>query len=347
MRQLLAVSALAAALAIHPAAMADQGPANFSVQVRAVPMDQREDGLATMRHLISRGYLAYSYPAEVNGSSWLRVAVGAFASRRAAAEFGMAFAAAEDMDYFVTTGPIQVVEGADIMSKPGRELVVTPNALWLRDSGGARRAFDYTVEPPPLPERTAVPASLSPAGDAVAFVVGGAAYAAPLDGGPVVALTGPDHPGVSSDPDYLWRPLWSPSGRYVAFLDQAYWEYPIGLWVARADGGGLRCLACNRNGQSAVKWFAWHPSDDRVLFVEGYSHGTVAVGGGLYSADVDGAVRTIIPADPSVGWQAYEEIAGPLRFEDGYLHFRRVRWLDDNYVQNRITDDRLPIDAIR
>ncbi len=116
--------------------------------------------------------------------------------------------------------------------------------------------------------------------------------------------------------------------------------------VPLADGTDLRCLACNRQGQSAVRWFVWHPSEDRVPFVEGSSLGTIPVGGGLFSAETDGTIRTIIPADPSVGWEQYEEIAGPLRIEDGLLHFRRVRWLDDNFVERRITDDRLPIDAL-
>ncbi len=345
MRRMLAVSVFATALAVHPTAMADPGSALYSVQVRAVPMDQREDGLATMRHLVSRGYLAYSYPAEVNGATWLRVAVGAFASRPAAAEFGRAFAAAEDLDYFVATAPVQVIPAAEFLSDRGRELVVTPNALWLRDGTGARRAFDYAAEQPPVPERTAVPASMSPAGDAVAFVAGGAIHTAPIDGGPVVTLTGPDHPGVAADPDYLWRPLWSPSGEYVAFLDQAFWEHTIGLWVARADGSDVRCLACNRDGQSAVRWFVWHPSEDRVLFVEGYAHGTVAVGGGLFSAGMDGSVNTLFAAEPG-NWREYEEIAGPLTIADGHLHFRRVRWLDDNFVETSITDDRLPADAL-
>ena len=111
------------------------------------------------------------------------------------------------------------------------------------------------------------------------------------------------------------------------------------------DTKSFRCLACNRDGQSRVRWFVWHPSEDRVLFVEGFSMGTVAVGGGLFEGEMDGTIRTLIAVEPS-DYKTYEEIAGPLTIQDGFLHFRRVRWLDDNFVETSITDDRLPLDAL-
>lgn len=315
----------------------------YSIQVRAVPLVDAEDGMATYRRLRDKGYLSYAYRVEINEEPWLRIAVGAFRSRGSAAEFGRAFSAAESMDNFVAPAPVLILPGAG-----ERDFVVTPSALWARGGDGAREVFVFATDAPGdgmLP--AAILPELSPDGAALAFIHGERIYTARLDGDQAIPLnSGPGAPGVSTDADYPWRPGWSPSSRHVAFLDQAFWETDIGLWLAPADGGDLRCLACNRQGQSAVRWFVWHPSEDRVLFVEGSSLGSIPVGGGLYSAEVDGTIRTIIPADWSVGWENYEEIAGPLTIADGYLHFRRVRWLDDNYVETSITDDRLSVDAL-
>lgn len=312
----------------------------FSIQVRAVPLAEEEDGMATYRQLMDKGYLAYTYRVEINEEPWLRIAVGAFRSRGAAAEFGRAFSAAESMDHFVAPAPVLILPGAG-----ERDFVVAPSALWVRGGDRAREVFVFATQ---APNRAGQPAAIlpemSPNRDAIAFVYDDRLYTATLDGDAALALTQPGAPWVAADTDYSWRPGWSPSGRYIAFLDQAFWEYPIELWVARADGGDLRCLACNRDGQSRVRWFVWHPSEDRLLFVEGYSVGTVAIGGGLYSAEIDGAVRTLIAREPG-DYKTYEEIAGPLRIEDGFLHFRRVRWLDDNFIDTSITEDRMPIDA--
>lgn len=347
MKHLTVPIGLALVAVLMSAPSAAQAPPDrwYSIQVRAVPLAEQESGMATYRALRDRGYLVYAYRARVDDAPWLRIAVGAFASRGQAAEFGRAFAAAEDADPFVAPAPVRVLPGAG-----ERDFVVTPSALWVRGGDGAREVFAFQAEAPngaDLP--AAILPELAPDGRTLAAVYGCRLLVAAIDGDAARAVNDP--PGgpacVSAEHElsYGWRPGWSASGRHVAFLDQAFWEYPIGLWVARADGGGLRCLACNRDGQSAVKWFVWHPTEDRILFVEGYAHGTVAVGGGLYSAEMDGTIRTIFAADPG-DRATYEEIAGPLRIEDGFLHFRRVRWLDDAFIETSITEDRIPIGAL-
>lgn len=343
MRTLVLMIALVLPTVSSQAAASDPGArrAWYSIQVQAVPLAEVQDAIATYRDLRDKGYLAYAYRVKIDGAPWVRVAVGVFGSRGAAAEFGSAFEAAEGREHFVTGAPVQVRAGTG-----DREFVVTPSALWIRGPGGARQVFPFTADTPNaarLPADT-LPA-LSPSGDSLAFVHDARVYVAPIDGSGVRALTDPGAPAVSPDADYPWQLGWSPSGQYVAFLDEAFWEHTIGLWVAHIDGGAVRCLACNRDGQSAVRWFVWHPEEDRVLFVEGFAMGTVAVGGGLFSGDVDGTIRTLIASEPG-HWKEYEEIAGPLRIEDGYLHFRRVRWLDDNFIETSISEDRLPAGAL-
>lgn len=320
-----------------PAGDRDVSEVRYSVQVQAVPLAEAEDGLATYRGLRDKGYLSYAYRVEINGAPWLRVAVGAFASRGAAAEFGRVFMAVEGGEPFVTRAPIRVFAGAD-----DHDFVITPSALWLRGGDGPREVFAFEATAPNagrlIHDLNPAP---SPSGDALAFIYETRVYVASLDDPGVRPLTEPGAPYVTAEADYPWRIGWSPSGRHVAFLDQALWEHPIGLWVARADGGALVCVACNRDGQSAVRWFVWHPEEDRVLFVEGFSGGTVAVGGGLFSAEVDGTVSPVAAATRG----EREEIAGPLGIEDGHLSFRRVQH-DSEYMDKTMTDDRLPVGAL-
>ena len=146
-------------------------------------------------------------------------------------------------------------------------------------------------------------------------------------------------PYFGEEHDYGPTPHWSPSGRYVAFQDFTEWEVKTSLWVARADGSETRALVDNRpaGNQRAVKDFVWHPTEDRILYVDGFAFGTVAVGGVLRSVDMDGTVSTALAP---VG--ARQEIAGPLKIEDGYLHYRIVQH-DAEYMHKTVTDARTPI----
>ena len=313
---------------------------HYSIQVRAVPLAEAEDGMATHRELRDKGYLVYAYRAEINGAAWLRIAVGAFHSRGAAAEFGRAFSAAEGMDHFVTAAPVLILPGA-----AERDFVVTPSALWVRGGDVAREVFAFDAE---APNGAGLPAAilpeLSPGGQTLAFVYGCRLLVAAVDGDAAVDATdAPGSPCASAEADIPWRPGWSFLGEYIFFLDSAFRESPISLWVARAEGGEVRCLICNAGGSQAVYWFAAHPSEDRVFFVDASAYGLAHVGGDLFSTDMDGNIRPVAAA--ALG--THEEIIGPLRIEDGHLHYRRLRWLDfPNSWDKEITDERMPVDTL-
>ncbi len=312
----------------------------YSIQVRAVPFAEREDGMAAYRQLKDKGYLVYAYVAWVDGAPWLRIAVGAFDSRGAAAEFGRAFATAEGMEHFVAAAPVLILPGAE-----ERDFVVTPSALWVRGGDGAREVYGFTAE---APNRAGLPAAilpeLSPDGEALAFVYD--TYGlniARQSGHPGGVQMEPGYPYVTPDADHPWRPAWSPSSDYVAFLGKSNYRDPFRiLWMAPNPAGWADCLTCGLGRQHAVEWFVWHPSEDRVLFIEEFAQGAGAVGGRLFSAEMDGTI-TEIAAVERIG---DDEIAGPLRIEDGRLHYRRVRWLDDRKIENTITDESIPVDAL-
>jgi hypothetical protein len=66
--------------------------------------------------------------------------------------------------------------------------------------------------------------------------------------------------------------------------------------------------------------------------------GTVSVGGPIQSVDMDGTIRTVLNDDKA----ARQELAGPLRIEDGYLHYRKVQF-DENWNERTFTDERVPL----
>lgn len=306
----------------------------YSIQVRAVPMAEKPWGMATYRTLRDKGYLAYTYTAEIDGKPWLRVAVGVFDSIDEAADFGKSFSAKEKQDHFVARAPVRITAGE------GGDFVVTPSALWTRQGGKAREVLAFDD---PAPRGFAAPGGvklkLSPDNKAVAFQYGARVYAVGLGDEAANLLTGDGGGGFSDEHIYGPDPHWSPSGRYVAFHNFLEMEFNTSLWVARADGGELRMLV--RYKQYAVRGFVWHPTEDRVFFVKSYSMGSVSVGGAIQSVDMDGTIRTVLANDQ----KARQELAGPLRIEDGYLHYRKVQF-DNNFNHKTYTDERAKLSGL-
>ncbi len=310
----------------------------YSIQVRAVPLARKADGLSTYRALRDKGYLVYHHAADVDGKSWLRIAVGAFRTTDDAAAFGRDFTAKEGMDHFVARAPVRIVAAA------GGAFVVAPSALWTRAGRTVREVFVFDESPP---EGFAAPGGIrlmpSPDRTSVAFQYGMRVYAVRLGDETAVQLTA-GGPYFGADHDYGPTPRWSPSGRYVAFQDFTEWEVKTSLWVARADGSETRALVDNqrRESQNAVKDFVWHPTEDRIIYVDGYAYGTVSVGGAIRSVDMAGQIVTVLDNDR----KARQELAGPLRIADGHLHYRIVQF-DANYERRSYTDARVPLADLR
>lgn len=301
----------------------------YSIQVRAVPMAEKADGMATYRALRDKGYLVYTYKTDIDGKPWLRVAVGVFDGIDEVAAFGESFSAKEKQDHFVAAAPVRIT------AAEGGDFVITPSALWTRQSGKVREVLAFDD---PAPRGFAAPSGIelkpSPDGKAVAFQYGTRVYAAHLGDDEAKRISGDTE--FPAEHIYGPDPHWSPSSRYVAFHDFLEFEVNTGLWVARADGGELRRLV--DYNQYAVKGFVWHPTEDRVFFVKSYSMGTVSVGGPIQSVDMDGAIKTVLDPDG----EARQELTGPLEIRDGYLHYRRVQF-DDNWNNKTYTDERAPL----
>ena len=322
------------------ASASDQEPdgiwPTYSVELRPVPFEERERGLALMRELQDKGYLSYAYRFDADGQSWLIVGVGAFAERNGAVAFSRNFHAIEGRRGSVTEAQARIIPGDG-----QRDFVITPTALWVRDGSGPRQVYAFGAELPfwkGLPQ--VILAQLSPDRRSLAFVYDRRVHVASLDAEDTVALTDGRSPQISPVGDYPWQPNWSPSGDHLVFLDLAVFGQPTGLWSVRADGGELQCLSCSADGGQAVRWFLWHPNEDRLLFVR--TARLRAVGGELLSAEMDGTVRPVAVA--TLG--EFEEFVGPLRIEDGRLHVKRLRSADAQYSDHTTIRETLPVDAL-
>ncbi len=306
----------------------------------SVQLNTPGDSVATYRALRDKGYFAYAFLEDADDTYVLGVAIGAFASPGAAAEFGLAFAAAESMDATVIEARVQVIPAAG-----QREFVVTPNAVWLRSSDQTREIFAAEIQH--HERRSTLPAEMlaeiAPDGRTLALVYEPDLVIATVDGDADYRLLENGNPYVTENTEYPWRPIWSASGNHVAFLGNPGWGNPAAVWVLRLGGDEYPgCLSCDFGNLRAAEWFVWHPSEERVLFIERAGDGAAAGGRRLRSADMGGYVTDI----DSIALGKNEEIAGPLRIENGRLHYRHVQWRDGDRTDKTISDASISIDAL-
>jgi dipeptidyl aminopeptidase/acylaminoacyl peptidase len=134
------------------------------------------------------------------------------------------------------------------------------------------------------------------------------------------------HSYVLSNPE----PNWSPDGKYIAFLKNHGFESPASLWIMDADGSNEKCIVpcCKIEKDHSVKSFQWHPSGKFIFFSNGYTMGTVSVGGDIYITDLYGNVNLIADADIKQRW----EIFRGFRIVGDTLYYK-VAHFDDNFEQ--------------
>ncbi len=136
---------------------------------------------------------------------------------------------------------------------------------------------------------------------------------------------------------------WSPSGDYLAYLTNNYWESRSALGVFDKDHQ-FRCLVDPYEfpGQQRVKNFAWHPQRDLVFFILGYAYGTLSIGGSIYGVDMSGETKLLIAHDRSKS----QEIAWNIQAERDTLKYRIGQFTPDwngpvEYFERAISFDSL------
>lgn len=125
------------------------------------------------------------------------------------------------------------------------------------------------------------------------------------------------------------EPNWSPDGNSIAFLKNHGFESPASLWIMDADGSNEKCIVpcCKIEKDHSVKSFQWHPSGKYILFSNGYTMGTVSVGGDIYITDLNGNVSLVAEADI----KKRQEVFRVFRIVGDTLYYK-VAHFDDKYM---------------
>jgi tetratricopeptide (TPR) repeat protein len=123
------------------AAVLPEQDQHYSIQFLAIPMVHKEKGLAIYEQLKAKGYFVYFIKIDVKGTDWMRLKAGLFSTVTQATEFGTRFKQQERFDFFVSNADVRV--NADAR---GRQIITTPNALWVNDANGFRELLVYSPE---------------------------------------------------------------------------------------------------------------------------------------------------------------------------------------------------------
>ena len=318
-----------------PAASApDQLPRHYTVQVLSVPAERELPFLATCETLRRKGYLVYHCRAVIDGRTYLRLRSGVFRSRAEADAYGRQLRDAEGFDYFVTEtdGFVNYLDGRTFV-------FTTPSGIWLQSGDSARRLYspaDGHID------TDGTRARIAPDGSAIAFYEDQAILTLDIDSGDVRVLR-----QATSDRELLNSVVrWSPDSQYLAYLDVAEWELPTKLWLMRRDGRDRRRLVADPTGRTRVKSFLWHPRENGIFYVAGPTHGTVSVGGTLYSTDLAGRRTVIAAASPD----QRKEVHSTFRIAGDTLHYRIAHFDGNGQVRHytshtlALTESRRPAD---
>lgn len=99
-------------------------------------------------------------------------------------------------------------------------------------------------------------------------------------------FTPPDEPAIQTRrPEPRSKEVKNPSGKYVAYIEPFEWEICGNIFIRNLKTGTTRQLTDYGISRSSkpknIQWF----NDTLMLVIEGYTWGTVTVGGSLYFVD--------------------------------------------------------------
>ena len=281
-------------------------PKNYTIQVLSMPAENALSVLASYETFRKKGYLVYRCRGRVDGRWYVRLRTGVFRSRSEAHAYGAQFKSKEGLDYFVT-------EADGFVDRRGNDLLLftTPSGIWLQSGDSARQLYRPTNGEI---DTACTRARLAPDGRAIAFYDHQRIVAVPLDTGEVQILR------QAHREDEILNSVvrWSPDGQYLAYLDAVEWELPTRLWLIARNGTNERCLVADRTGRTRVKSFLWHRRENRIFYVAGPTHGTVSVGGTLYSIDLGGHRRVLARGALEEG----TEVHSTFHITADVLHYR-------------------------
>lgn len=286
--------------------------AGYTLQIKALPMDDQQAGLKLYNSLKNKQYLVYYYTAEVKDKPWLRIRLGYFTDKADAKRFGETFKQKEKLDYFVDEASLTV----ETYQKQFKVLT-TPSAVWLQSPEKNKLLYDFeTVNALDLLDNTH--AMISPTGKTVVFY---------YDEKLIQVDINTSKSQILKEDVLNAQPQWSHDGQYIGYLDYLEWETETNLCIIQANNAQSRCLTDNEQSQKAVKSFHWHPQKNQLFFVEGHAFGTVSVGGNLYRIDTTGKRKAVVLADT----EKREEIGAEFTIKADSIHYSLYQF-DEQYI---------------
>ena len=148
-----------------------------------------------------------------------------------------------------------------------------------------------------------------------------------------------EFPEVEEDPRSRSKMTLNPSGCYGVYISPLEWEMVGNLFVKDVKTGEVKKLTHYRTGRSstpkAVVWL----NDTLLLVIEGYTWGTVTVGGSLYIVDSRTGKYCPILEPPG-----HQEVAEVSTHKNSIV--LRIATHDEERMSYKLSTKILPIDSV-
>ncbi len=288
----------------------------FSIQVASFPLSEKEQSLQLYKKLKDQGYFVFltKFRPRSKSQAFIRVRIGRFHKYKDAKKFSIKLQR-EGFECFINN------QKFIIDAKGNRTVIKTPSGIWLYENNSYREL--YTIIPSLFDQNIDsyyTQPFISPKGDKVSFEYDGKIIVINIDNNKQLVFKG--HIANSF-------PQISPSGDYIAYINDNLWESWSSLWVIKNDRSKT-CLVdvMKMSGENAVKNFRWHPQKDIIFFVMGFATGTVTVGGSIYAVDMNGNKCLLISANK----KNREEIADEFYISNNLLYYKVAQY-DEGYMK--------------
>jgi WD40 repeat protein len=286
----------------------------YTIQIKSFPPEERDDAQKLYEQLKNKGYLVYTSEKHFEGKNYTRIRIEFFIKYSDAKDFAEKLKKLEGYDYFIDYADVLVenYNNQFLIINLLRSIIYKDNVKHLELYNG-----QYNRK-----------AKISPNGKMIVFADGRSKiFKLNINTKNLVILKETER---LSDELFNPDPFWSPDGKYIAFLKYHSFEYPASLWIMDADGGNEKCIVpcCKIKKEHSVKSFQWHPSGKYILFSNGYTMGTVSVGGDIYITDLDGKVSLVAEADI----KRRQEIFSEFRIVGDTLYYK-VAHFDESFNQ--------------
>jgi hypothetical protein len=304
-----------------------------TIHLKAFQLSSKEfmEGAELYHKLKEKGYIAYGYFDLVRNKQLFIVRVGCFENMSEAKKLSDEIKKEEGLDCLVVRADYLRLD----KYKDKYKIITTPAGIWL-EKGKTKKEIYLLAEGHTrknITERVRI--LISPSGTGAVFYFKQKIIKIDIEQEQAYVLF------QDTEETQLSSSIleWSYDGKYIAYIDAPEFEFPASLWVMKADGSERRSLVKHDySSNDAVKSFHWHPNKNLIFFVEGYTWGTVTVGGDLFSVDLKGNRKTIIVADRKKG----EEIFRDFRIENNTIYYKIVHF-DKEYIKRHYTEHEFKI----